>query len=98
MGQASRQRSADASQHFPLPQAGASGSQLPSAGSQTPPAQANPGGQGLRGSAQLEPPSSAHRGGSPVQTWPGAHCAFALQDPAAWTVTLKSTGGPPAID
>src|SRR2546428_5434916 len=98
MGQTSRQTSADASQHLPLPQAGASGSQLTSAGSQTPPAQANPGGQGLRGSAQLEPPSSAHLGGSPVQTWPRAHRAFALQDPAAWAVTLNSTGRPPAID
>src|SRR6266446_3406749 len=97
-GQTSRQTRADGSQHFPLPQAGACGSQVPPAGSQTPRAQVNPGGQGLRGSSQLEPPSSAHLGGSPVQIWPGEHCAFALQDPPAWTVTLKSTGAPPAID
>src|SRR5207253_866052 len=97
-GQASRQTRADGSQHFPLPQAGARGSQVRPAGSQTPTTQVNPGGQGLRGSSQLEPPSSAHRGGSPVQIWPGEHCAFALQDPPAWTVTLKSTGAPPAID
>src|SRR5438874_1432458 len=97
-GQASRQTRADGSQHFPLPQAGACGSQVRPAGSQTPTTQVDPGGQGLRGSSQLEPPSSAHRGGSPVQIWPGEHCAFALQDPPAWTVTLKSTGAPPAID
>src|SRR5256712_14005963 len=72
MGQTSRQTSADASQHLPLPQAGASGSQLTSAGSQTPPAQANPGGQGLRGSAPLAPPSSAHPGGRPGPAPPPA--------------------------
>src|SRR2546430_13233523 len=97
-GQTSRQTRADGSQHFPLPQAGACGSQVPRAGSQTRRAQVNPGGQGLRGSSQLEPPSSGHPGGSPVQIWPGEHCGFALQDPPAWTVTLKSTGAPPAID
>src|SRR5438477_9089055 len=100
-GQMFLQLSACGSQHWPLAQLGALGSQpAPEGGWQTPLTQRYPAGQGLSEplSQPVPPPPSWQC--PPTQVWPGLHCWLSEQLllPAAWMVTWKLTAAPPAPD